>query len=98
MLHLAAGRAPLSEGLALLELPAVAAGLEELETDPQVLADRLHVLVRPTRLKKAPHHRLDVWARATHSIPSSGSESGTTIGVAAQVLGWMGADLDREAG
>ena len=41
MLHLAAGRAPLSEGLALLELPAVAAGLEELETDPQVLADRL---------------------------------------------------------
>ena len=41
MLHLAAGRAPLSEGLALFELPAVAASLEELETDPQVLADRL---------------------------------------------------------
>ena len=41
MLHLAAGRAPLSEGLALIELPAVAAGLEELETDPQALADRL---------------------------------------------------------
>ena len=41
LLNLAAGRAPLSEGLALLELPAVAAGLEELETDPQMLADRL---------------------------------------------------------
>ena len=26
---------------------------------------RLHVLVRPTVLKTAPHHRLDVWARAT---------------------------------
>ena len=41
MLHLAAGRAALSEGLALLELPAVAACLELLDVDPQLLADRL---------------------------------------------------------
>ena len=26
---------------------------------------RLHVLVRPTELKAAAHHRLDVWVRAT---------------------------------
>ena len=26
---------------------------------------RLHVLARPCALKAAPHHRLDVWARAT---------------------------------
>ena len=26
---------------------------------------RLHVLVRPTELKATPHHRLDVWVRAT---------------------------------
>ena len=41
MLQLAAGRAALSEGLALLELPAVAARLELLDSDPQLLADRL---------------------------------------------------------
>ena len=41
LLRLAAGRAPLSEGLALLELPAVAAGVESLGTDPERLADRL---------------------------------------------------------
>jgi exodeoxyribonuclease V gamma subunit len=41
LLRLAAGRAPLSEGLALLELPAVATCVESLGTDPEVLADRL---------------------------------------------------------
>jgi len=41
MLRLAAGRAPLSDGLALLELPAVAACLASLGTDPETLADRL---------------------------------------------------------
>ena len=41
MLRLAAGRAPLSDGLALLELPAVAAYLASLGTDPETLADRL---------------------------------------------------------
>ena len=41
MLRLAAGRAPLSEGLALLELPAVATRLELLDSDPQILANRL---------------------------------------------------------
>ena len=39
MLHLAAGRVPLSEGLALLELPAVASGAESLGTDPATLTD-----------------------------------------------------------
>ena len=41
MLRLAAGRVPLSEGLALLELPAVAPCVESLGTDPAALADRL---------------------------------------------------------
>ena len=41
VLRLAAGRAPLSEGLALLELPAVAACVESRGTDPEMLADRL---------------------------------------------------------
>ena len=41
LLHLASGRAPLSEGLALLELPAVAASLESTGADPDMLAHRL---------------------------------------------------------
>ena len=41
MLRLAAGRVPLSEGLALLDLPAVASAVESLGTDPATLADRL---------------------------------------------------------
>lgn len=41
LLRLAASRAPLSEGLALLELPAVASSIDALGTDPAVLADRL---------------------------------------------------------
>ncbi len=41
LLRLAAGRAPLSDGLALLELPAVAACVESLGTDSEVLANRL---------------------------------------------------------
>ncbi len=41
MVHLAAGRAPLSEGLALMELPAVTACVESLGTDPERLADCL---------------------------------------------------------
>ena len=41
MLRLTTGRAPLSEGLALLELPAVAPCVEALGTDPTVLANRL---------------------------------------------------------
>ena len=40
-LRLAAGHAHLSDGLALLELPAVAASVESLGTDPEVLANRL---------------------------------------------------------
>ena len=41
MLRAAAGRVPLSEGLALLALPAVAARVESLDTDPATLADRV---------------------------------------------------------
>ena len=41
LLRVAAGRVPLSEGLALLELPAVAARVESLGTDPATLADRV---------------------------------------------------------
>lgn len=41
LLHLAAGRAPLSEGLALLELPPVSLRLRALGVVPQALADAL---------------------------------------------------------
>ena len=41
LLRVAAGRVPLSEGLALLALPAVAARVESLDTDPATLADRV---------------------------------------------------------
>ena len=41
LLRVAAGRVPLSEGLALLALPAVAARVESLGTDPATLADRV---------------------------------------------------------
>ena len=41
LLRVAAGRVPLSEGLALLALPAVAARVESLGTDSATLADRV---------------------------------------------------------
>ena len=41
MLRVAAGRVPLSEGLALLALPAVAARVESLGTHPATLADHV---------------------------------------------------------
>ena len=41
LLRVAAGRVPLSEGLALLALPAVAARVESLGIDPATLADRV---------------------------------------------------------
>ena len=41
LLRLSAGRAPLSEGLGLLELPAVGACIEALGSDPEALANRL---------------------------------------------------------
>ena len=41
LLRVAAGRVPLSEGLALLALPAVAARVESLGTDPATLVDRV---------------------------------------------------------
>ena len=41
LLRVAAGRVPLSEGLALLALPAVATRVESLGTDPATLADRV---------------------------------------------------------
>ena len=41
LLRVAAGRVPLSDGLALLALPAVATRVESLGTDPATLADRV---------------------------------------------------------
>ncbi len=41
LLRVAAGRVPLSEGLALLPLPAVATRVESLGTDPATLADHV---------------------------------------------------------
>ena len=41
LLRVAAGRVPLSEGLALLALPAVATRVESLGTDPATLADHV---------------------------------------------------------
>ncbi len=65
MLHLAAGRAPLSEGLALLELPAVATCLELLDTDPQLLADRLRASGITWGLSAAHRQSMDAGDQAT---------------------------------
>ena len=65
MLHLAAGRAPLSEGLALLELPAVATCLELLDTDPQVLADRLRASGITWGLSAAHRQAMDAGDQGT---------------------------------
>lgn len=65
MLHLAAGRAPLSEGLALLELPAVAACLEGLDAEPQVLADRLRASGITWGLSAAHRRAMDAGDQGT---------------------------------
>ena len=55
------------------------------EGSPQVAGNisvtpdrRLHVLVRPTELKATPHHRLDVWVRATFAA-ACGMRSDTLV-------------------
>ena len=58
-LRLAAGRAHLSDGLALLELPAVAACVAALGTDPEVLANRLRAAGITWGLNAAHRQALD---------------------------------------
>ena len=65
MLHLAAGRAALSEGLALLELPAVAACLELLDVDPRLLADRLRASGITWGLSAAHRRAMDAGDQGT---------------------------------
>ena len=65
MVHLAAGRAPLSEGLALMELPAVTACLESLGTDPERLADRLRASGITWGLNAAHRLAMDAGAQGT---------------------------------
>ena len=65
MLQLAAGRAALSEGLALLELPAVAACLELLDSDPQLLGDRLRASGITWGLSAAHRRAMDAGDLAT---------------------------------
>lgn len=59
VLRLAAGRAPLSEGLALLELPAAAACIEALGADPASLANRLRTAGITWGLSAAHRRELD---------------------------------------
>jgi exodeoxyribonuclease V gamma subunit len=65
LLRLAAGRAPLSEGLALLELPAVSACLEALGTDPEMLSDRLRASGITWGINAAHREALDAGAQDT---------------------------------
>ncbi len=65
MLHLAAGRAALSEGLALLELPAVATCLELLDSDPQRLADHLRASGITWGLSAAHRRAMDAGDQGT---------------------------------
>ena len=65
MLRLAAGRAPLSEGLALLELPAVGATVEALGADPEALANRLRTAGITWGLNAAHRRALDAGDQGT---------------------------------
>ena len=64
-LRLAAGHAHLSDGLALLELPAVAASVESLGTDPEVLANRLRASGITWGLNAAHRQALDAGDQGT---------------------------------
>ena len=65
MLRVAAGRVPLSEGLALLALPAVAARVESLGTDPATLADRVRASGITWGLNAAHRRALDAGDQGT---------------------------------
>jgi exodeoxyribonuclease V gamma subunit len=65
MLRLAAGRAPLSEGLALLELPAVGAAVEALGADPEALANRVRTSGITWGLNAAHRQALDAGDQGT---------------------------------
>ena len=65
MVHLAAGRAPLSEGLALMELPSVTACVESLGTDPERLADRLRASGITWGLNAAHRQAMDAGDQGT---------------------------------
>ena len=65
MLRLAAGRAPLSEGLALLELPAVGATVEALGAAPVALADRVRTSGITWGLNAAHRQALDAGDQST---------------------------------
>ena len=65
MLRVAAGRVPLSEGLALLALPAVTARLESLGTDPATLADRVRASGITWGLNAAHRRALDAGDQGT---------------------------------
>ena len=65
MLRVAAGRVPLSEGLALLALPAVTARLESLGTDPATLADRVRASGITWGLTAAHRRALDAGDQGT---------------------------------
>ena len=65
MLRVAAGRVPLSEGLALLALPAVTARLESLGTDPATLADRVRASGITWGLNAAHRRALDAGDQRT---------------------------------
>ena len=65
LLRVAAGRVPLSEGLALLALPAVTARLESLGTDPATLADRVRASGITWGLNAAHRRALDAGDQGT---------------------------------
>ena len=65
MLRVAADRVPLSEGLALLALPAVTARLESLGTDPATLADRVRASGITWGLNAAHRRALDAGDQGT---------------------------------
>ena len=64
-LHLAAGRAHLSDGLALLELPAVATCVESLGTDPEELANHLRTSGITWGLNAAHRQAMDAGDQGT---------------------------------
>ena len=65
MLRVAAGRVPLSEGLALLALPAVAARVESLGTNPATLADRVRASGITWGLNAAHRRAMDAGDQGT---------------------------------
>ena len=65
LLRVAAGRVPLSEGLALLALPAVAARVESLGIDPATLADRVRASGITWGLNAAHRRAMDAGDQGT---------------------------------